>query len=264
VGDRLANLAERFGVSPQRLAEANGLGADVILMPKTVLLVPEGARDAGRDRPLGPLVVSHPAQAGPGERVVFYETAFGDDLATLGAAFGLSEAELVRDSAIDPRARLAEGMVLQVVVGRDLDLSHVRHFELSDVPALAVLVAGSPEFAEHFEGIKGKKRVEILAKPGDTLALIGKRHGMSVGSMERINQRSRSTAIVPGERVVVYTERTAGAAPALSPGVLPPLEVPRPDLLPTLLSASQPVDSEASAHPASVRPPSPLSESQSP
>jgi membrane-bound lytic murein transglycosylase D len=238
VGDRLATLAERYGTSVQRLAEENGLLPDVAVVPRTVLLLPEGAKDSGRDRPLGPLVVSRPAQAGPGERVVFYETIPGDDLATLTSAFGMSEAELLRDSAVDPRARLAEGMVLQLVVGRDADLSHVRHFESNAVPTPTILVAGTPEFAEHFEGIKGKKRVEVVAKEGDTLAVIGKRHGMTVGSMERINQRSRSGPIVAGERVVVYTERTAGAAPALSPAALPPLEVPRPDLLPSLLPSS--------------------------
>lgn len=235
VGDRLATLASLFGVTVTRLAEVNGLAADAVLMPQTMLALPEGARPQ-KERPLGPLVISRPAQAGPGERVVFYEVAPGDDIRTLASAFGVSEAELLRDSAVDPRARLAEGMVLQVVVGREVDLSHVRHFELTDVPEGMVLVAGSAEFVEHFEGAKGKKRVELVAKAGDTLASIGKRHGMTVGSMERINRRSRSTALIPGERLVVYTEREGGAAaPALEPEELPSLEVPRPDLLPGAL-----------------------------
>jgi membrane-bound lytic murein transglycosylase D len=236
VGDRIASLAARYGVSPQSVASENGLLQEAELLPKTVLLAPAGARDVGRDRPLGPFVVSRPAQAGPGERVVFYEVVPGDDILGLAAAFGVSEAELVRDSAIDPSARLAEGMVLQVVVGKDKDLAHVRHFELGDLPEAAILVAGSPAFAEHFEGIKGKRRLEVLAKPGDTLAGIGKKYGMTVGSMERINQRSRTSPVVPGERVVVYTERTAGAAPALAPEPVPALEIPRPDLLPNALS----------------------------
>jgi len=238
VGDRLSYIAQRYGVTEQRLAGENGLPQDVELAPKTVLLLPPGARDVGRDQPLGPFVVSRPAQAGPVERVVFYEVIPGDDLAGLAVAFGVSETELVRDSAIDPGARLAEGMVLQVVVGKDRDLSHVRHFELAGLPEAAVLVAGSPAFAEHFEGIKGKRRVEVLAKQGDTLAGIGKRHGMTVGSMERVNQRSRTSPVVAGERVVVYTDRTAGSAPTLAPEPLPALAPPRPDLLPNALSSA--------------------------
>jgi len=109
----------------------------------------------------------------------------------------------------------------------------------------AVLVAGSPAFGDHFEGIKGKRRVEIVAKAGDTLASIGKRHGMTVGSMERVNQRSRTGPLLPGERVVVYTERAAGAAPSLTPEALPPLDVPRPDLLPTALSSAANTDAGA-------------------
>lgn len=242
VGDRLSSLAAKFGVTTARLAEVNGLDPSASLVPQTVLLLPDGAR-AQKELPLGPLVISRPAQAGPGERVVFYEVAPGDDLRTLASAFGVSEAELLRDSAVDPRARLAEGMVLQVVVGRDVKLAHVRHFERDDVPEGAILVAGSAEFVEHFEGIKGKKRVELLAKAGDTLASIGKRHGMTVGSMERVNQRSRSAALVPGERVVVYTQREGGAAPpALEPEELPALGVPRPDLLPGAVSAASAVD----------------------
>jgi membrane-bound lytic murein transglycosylase D len=238
VGDRLPNLAQRYGVTPQRLAAENGLSQEVVLAPRTALLMPTGAHDVGHDQPAGPLVVSRPAQAGPGERIVFYEVAAGDDVAGLAAAFGISETELVRDSAIDPAARLAEGMVLQVVVGKDEDLSHVRHFELQDLPEAAVLVAGSPAFAEHFEGIKGKRRVEVLAKPGDTLAGIGKRHGMTVGSMERVNQRSRTSPVVVGERVVVYTDRAAGSAPTLAPEPLPALAAPRPDLLPSAISSA--------------------------
>jgi len=247
VGDRLATLAQRLAIRPERLAEVNGLAPDATLAPRTVLLVPEGAQEPARDRPAGPIVVGRPAQAGPGERVVFYEVLPGDDVRSLASAFGVSETELLRDSAVDPRARLAEGMMLQVVVGRDLDLSHIRHFELGDVPEASVLVAGSSEFVEHFEGLKGKKRLEVVAKPGETLAGIGKRYGMTVGSMERVNQRSRSAALVAGERVVVYTERAGGgAAPALEPAALPALEAPRPDLLPGPLAGAEPPQGKAS------------------
>jgi LysM repeat protein len=48
----------------------------------------------------------------------------------------------------------------------------------------------------------------VRAKDGDTLASIGKRYGSTVGSMERINRRSRTDAVAEGQPVVVYTERT--------------------------------------------------------
>src|SRR5690606_18189818 len=75
-----------------------------------------------------------------------------------------------------------------------------------------ILVAGSPEFFDYFEGQNGKKRLVVRARSGDTLAIIGKRYGMSVGWMERVNRRSRTDPVRPGEPIVVYTERK-GPAP---------------------------------------------------
>lgn len=239
LGDRTKTLSALYGVSPAQLAKENGLSEDVVLAPGTWLLAPLGAERAPRENPSGPLVVSRPAKPGPDERVVFYEVGAADDLAELARAFGVTAADIERDNAIDPGALLPSGLVLQVVVPKDRDLSLVRHFELGQLGP-PPLVSGSPEFHDYFEGIKGKKRVLVIAKSGDTLELIGKRHGMSVGSMERVNQRSRSSALLPGETVVVYTEQEGGAA-ALVEGraELPSLDVPRPDLLPGGLGTSR-------------------------
>jgi hypothetical protein len=51
----------------------------------------------------------------------------------------------------------------------------------------------------------------IAAREGDTLATIGKRYGMTIGQMERINRRGRTDQVAPGERVIVYTERPKAA-----------------------------------------------------
>jgi LysM repeat protein len=81
-----------------------------------------------------------------------------------------------------------------------------------------VLVAGSPEFFDYFEGLNGKKRIVVEAKDGDTLATLGRRYGMSVGWMERINRRSRKKKLEAGDKLVVYVPggrvpaKVAGAA----------------------------------------------------
>ena len=74
-----------------------------------------------------------------------------------------------------------------------------------------ILVAGSPEFCDYFEGQNGKKRLVIAAHDGDTLTSIGKRYGMTVGQMERVNRRGRTDNIVGGERIIVYTDRSKPA-----------------------------------------------------
>ena len=94
-----------------------------------------------------------------------------------------------------------------------------------------VLVAGSPEFYDYFEGQNGRKRVVISARENDTLATLGKHYGMTVGSMERINRRSRTDKLHAGESIVVYVDRGRSVAPRkpspdddLASGTLLPLE----------------------------------------
>jgi len=105
-------------------------------------------------------------------------------------------------------------MVLQVFPKRSQDLRHLRHLRESEVK---ILVAGTPEFVDHFEGLNGKRRLEVRVRPGDTLASIGRRYDTSVGFMERINRRSRNDDLKSGETVIVYADRNrypAKRAPA--------------------------------------------------
>ena len=70
---------------------------------------------------------------------------------------------------------------------------------------------------------------------GDTLAKIGARFGMSVGSMERVNRKSRHTKLVAGETLVVYTDKpVTGVETALQPEPLPEVIATLPEALPAL------------------------------
>jgi membrane-bound lytic murein transglycosylase D len=178
--------------------------------------------------------VSRKLTAGEGQKLALYDVAPGDELSEVATAFGVTEAELARDNALDKNARLRPGMTLQVVVPEARTLDHIRHQVLTKDLVELVLVSGSPEFHAYFEGLKGKKRQEITVKRGDTLSGIGKRFGMSVGSMERVNRRSRKAPLLPGERLVVYTERGRGGSTGdSSPEPLGSVRAPRPDLLPS-------------------------------
>jgi len=103
------------------------------------------------------------------------------------------------------------------------------------------LVAGSPEFYDYFEGQNGRKRVVVSARENDTLATLGKRYGMTVGSMERINRRSRTDKLHAGDSIVVYVDRGRSVTPRkpnldddVASGTLLPLEpaldAPSPEL----------------------------------
>jgi len=95
-------------------------------------------------------------------------------------------------------------MVLQIFAKKSQDLKRLRHWKES---AVKVLVAGTPAFFDHFEGLNGKRRLAVTVKKGDTLASIGRRYDTSVGWMERINRRSRSDQLGVGETVIVYADR---------------------------------------------------------
>jgi len=216
-GDTLASVAAAGGTTEARVRELNGARADEALEPGTVLLVPR----ARGERPAPPaepeVIVVAPARFEYADRRrVFYPVRRGDRLEEIASAFGVEPGEIVLWNELDPAARLQPGMTLQLFAPAGRSLDRVRHLRAEDV---RLLVAGTPEFIEHFEGQKGKQRLVITAQPGDTLASVGERFGMSAGSMERINRRSRRDPLEPGEPIVVYAARPAAGAGAA--GALP-------------------------------------------
>jgi LysM repeat protein len=166
---------------------------------------------------------------------VFYGVLPGDTVASVASVFGVARSDLVAWNALDSAANLQEGMVLQAFPQKTKDLRQVRI--LGD-KGTKVLVVGSTAFFDHFEGLNGKRRMLVAVRAGDTLASIGRRYQHSVGSMERINRRSRSDRLTPGETVVVYADRArfpappaarpAAPAPAAAPESVSTLAAPAP------------------------------------
>jgi membrane-bound lytic murein transglycosylase D len=243
-GDTLENVATAHGVTATRLRRLNRIDRDERLRQGTVLLTPRTA-DAAQPKKELPLVIVPPrAYDYPQRRRVFYEAQSGDTLDEVAAAFDVSRSELIAWNAIDDGARLQPGMHLQVFTKLTHSLSAVRY---TDPGSARLLVAGTPEFYDYFEGLKGKRRILITIKSGDTLRSIGARFGMSVGWMERVNRRSRRDELKPGETLVVYTSPAlaAGARQAgdgADPKPLAPAKPPQPEALPSVpasLSASK-------------------------
>ncbi|MEB2312292.1 MAG: transglycosylase SLT domain-containing protein [Sorangiineae bacterium] len=241
-GDTVRTIASAAGTSESRVRTLNELGRDEVLAPGTALLVPRAAPDAavGRGEPLEVVVVP-PRQFTYADRErVFYRVLAGDTLGKIAAAFGVTREDLTIWNSLDRSARLESGMVLGVFVKRGAELSRLRFTREADT---RVLVAGTHEFFDYFEGQNGKRRLLVKAQPGDTLAGIGKRYGMSVGWMERVNRCSRKKQLEPGEAVVVYAKVGTDGVPAAldaAPAPLEPVAAPRPEALP-------PVDTPAAA-----------------
>jgi len=207
-GDTVESIANAHGISEARLRALNHVEPKEVLAAGTILLVPSSGRAASQDTN-DEVVVVPPREFAYVERSrLFYRVLPGDTLSRVASVFSVSEPDLGLWNALDEGARLQSGMALQLFVDKN------RTFSARTIsPTSAhVLVAGTPEFYEYFEGQNGRKRVVVSAHEGDTLALLGKRYGMTVGSMERVNRRSRTDKLKSGESVVVYVDRGRSVA----------------------------------------------------
>jgi membrane-bound lytic murein transglycosylase D len=206
-GETLEWLANARGVSVDVLRSINRASNDERIDSGSVLLLPRqstepsDAKSSDEDRIA---VVPSNTTVPPDQRRIFYRVRAGDTLSSIADAFGVTRADLLSVNSIDPSARLQPRMLLSVLVPRPAHFDDHTYLEEGDV---TLLVAGSPEFSEYFEGLRGNERIVIQAKANDTLASIGAKYGTSVGMMERINRRSRRDALVPGENVIVYAPR---------------------------------------------------------
>ncbi|MBK8995257.1 MAG: transglycosylase SLT domain-containing protein [Myxococcales bacterium] len=226
LGDDAASIAGARGTDRVLLARLNKLRNDEPLRAGTVLLVPKRAASAAQPSAAADdVVVISPREFRYSDKTrMFYRVLGGDTLERIARAVGVAESEVLAWNALDPSARLVSGMVLTVWVPQGKAVTGVRLLSEKDV---RVLVAGTPEFFDHFEGLNGKRRISVEARSGDTLASLGRRYGMSVGWMERINRRSRSKKLETGEKLVVYVPVGSAAAKAAAvPNEPEPPETP--------------------------------------
>jgi membrane-bound lytic murein transglycosylase D len=259
-GDTVESIANAHGVSEARLRAINRVEPKEVLASGTVLLVPRTARTSAVE-PNDEVVVVPPREFAYAERSrLFYRVLPGDTLGRVANVFAVSTADLGLWNALDESARLQSGMALQLFVDKNKNFS-ARTITPTQTH---VLVAGTPEFYDYFEGQNGRKRVVVSARENDTLATLGKHYGMTVGSMERVNRRSRTDKLHSGESIVVYVDRGRAVTPhkddldtdSLASGTLLPLEpaldAPTPDLAdapagpaPTAAASALPADQGA-------------------
>ena len=256
-GETLAMVAHRFRTTVRAIAELNGMDDDDVLRPATVLVVPAVDTPRADARPGETPVVSVPPRrfTYTGRRRVFYSVLRGDTTRQIASFFGVTTDDLRQWNAIEPDARLQEGMVLQVFVPGRVDLS--RAVVMTD-RQVRILVQGTDEFFDYQESQRGRRRIRYSVQQGDTLQSIGRRFGLSLGSMARINRVERDVVLEPGRTLIVYapaTRSTAGAAAAnaaASTEAQPAPAAPPPAAPQTGQTAETP--QAAAAEPASAAP----------
>lgn len=254
-GESLEQIAQARRVTVQKLVELNAIAQGEVVRGGTVLIVPKGEGDVPKDangdkqaaKSLPAVVVPPDMFVYPDRKRVFYRVLMGDTVRDVAQVFKVSADELRRWNGFDPTARLVEGMTLQLFVPRDADLSGTLVLGEDDV---RTITPGTDEFFQHWDD-KGRRRVVVNAKAGDTLESIGKKYGVTVALMERINRRGRGDVLSEGDAVVVWTpgsaagkatgaltgtaSSTSSRLPDVAPERTPPLAAPpNPELLPAL------------------------------
>jgi membrane-bound lytic murein transglycosylase D len=248
-GETLDDVARVRGASVRELRRMNGVKDSSELRPGTSIVVPKRATATasakGKGKPAGgdAAAASDDGEASPstggapsedddvvivavpdrsfsyeGRERVFYRTRDGDGLDEIAAAFGVRADELTEWNNLDATANLHPHMVLQIFVRRDFDPVGVL---LLDPTKVRVVTLGSEEFLELEAARKGKKRLTVTAKAGDTLAKVGRRYGLTPGDLARINRFSYNTELTDGQRIVVYSptgEAPREVAMGMTPG----------------------------------------------
>lgn len=220
-GESLDDIATARGTTRSALQSLNDLRRDEVIRPGTVIFVPASGgglgAGSGSDSPSVRPVVVVPAQTFvySNRKRVFYRVIAGDTVRDVAAVLGVTADELCRWNTLDPSAALHEGMALQAFLLTSQASPRVLVLEEKDA---RILTAGSPEFVAHFEGLRGRQRIEVIARQGDTFQSIAKRYGLTMGMLERINHRSRETKLSPGDKFVVYipsSSRDTAPVPAV-------------------------------------------------
>lgn len=206
-GETLPTLAAGFGTSSGFIETLNDLHAHESPRPGTVVFVPAGRTPKSPGDIAKKLsvvaVVPDQAFAFTDKRRVFYEPVYGDTVEDVARVTGVTATEIRRWNHLGPRARLQEGMRLQLFIGKTAKPSDVILFDDADVEVMTV---GSQAFFDHHLEKHGRKRLVITAVEGDTWRGLAARFGVRQSQLERINGKSRRSKIRPGQRVVIYTK----------------------------------------------------------
>jgi membrane-bound lytic murein transglycosylase D len=206
-GERLDDLAQAHGISAHQLRALNGIEDSGEVTPGLVLVVPDGKK-ASLPPPCETVIVPVPDKDAvvAGRKRLFYRTLPQDSLHDVANFFKVKVVDLSRWNHLDLDAKLASNMVLQVWVEPAFDESRAA---LVDPARVRVVTTGSDEFFDLVEARRGRARLVYTVKKGDDLKKIGKKYGLTVADLERINRfGANHTDLVIGQKVVVYRAMT--------------------------------------------------------
>jgi membrane-bound lytic murein transglycosylase D len=221
-GERLDEIARSVGLNTQNLRALNGVQESSEVTPGLTLIVPEGTHPPPPPSPCDVQIVAVPDKDAtvPGRKRLFYRTLPEDGAREIAAFFKVKPTELAHWNHVDLDARLASNMVLQLWVTPDFDESKAA---LVDPARVRLTTTGSDEFFDLVESKRGRVRLAYTIKKGDDLKRVGRKFGLTVADLERINRfGAHHTDLRIGQKITVYREMSkaekTAAACKITPG----------------------------------------------
>ncbi|MGB7564825.1 MAG: LysM peptidoglycan-binding domain-containing protein [Prochlorococcaceae cyanobacterium] len=208
-GDTLSELAERFGVSVERLKQLNGLKSANDLQAGSQLVVPGAAGGGGSSR-----TKASSRAGGTGT----YTVQRGDTLTVLAERYGVSVDRLIQLNGLKSADDLQAGSQL-VVPG-------------------AAKTATAAARSKPVAVTKGAKVHEVL--PGETLSHIAEAYGVSIDRLIALNNLKEPNAIPAGSRLKLPGGSAAASNAATKPA--PVAAKPSPIAKPTPAAKPSPAE----------------------
>ncbi|GAA2022198.1 hypothetical protein GCM10009819_00970 [Agromyces tropicus] len=165
-GDTVSAIAERFGLATAEVLAENGLSWSSLIFPGQRLALPGGS----------PSVVPEP-DAGIARHIV----APGDTVSAIAAEYGLGVDVVLSANGLSRTSLIFPGQSITI-------------------PGGAGASGGPAGRAQAGAGDPGESH-EVVA--GDTLIGIGDRYGVGLDRLLELNDLTRESIIVPGQRIVV-------------------------------------------------------------
>ncbi|MBN1652211.1 MAG: transglycosylase SLT domain-containing protein [Deltaproteobacteria bacterium] len=204
-GEQLADVASMFETTTNALRRLNELDSDEQIGPGYQLLVP-AVQPVQPQKNDASVIVAVPDQSFvySDRRRVFYRVTGQDSIEEISRFFRVSDDDLRRWNSITKEASLQRGMVIQLFVPKEVDLTKTVVLTPDEVK---VMVVGSDDFFDYHEAQRDRVRIRYRVRPGDTLAKIAERFELSVGSIARINRFSSQSTLRVDQEIIVYVPK---------------------------------------------------------
>lgn len=214
-GDNLSLIARRFGVSIAQLRQLNNLHGRSTIYVGQKLKVKSG----------------EPTRSTAGGSTSTYTVQRGDNLSTIAEQHSMSMSKLRRLNNLRGRSTIYVGQKLKVTGQAVASASSDASFHIvkrgDNLIEIADRYGVSLNTLRKLNGLYGRSTIYVGQKlkltgdatgpiyhrvgPGESLYVIAKKYGLSVGELKRMNNM-RSSLIKVGDRLVIQSEENASGS----------------------------------------------------